>query len=77
MFLVSLRWRQKVFRGVFLWPAVGKSDSFFWGCAIMQLFLCGAKCAHFLNFIPRCGVFAYKGFFRKMFLTFPFGYRIL
>ena len=43
----------------------------------MQLSKFGAKCAPFLNFILGCGVFAYGGFFRKMFLTFPFGYRVL
>ena len=42
----------------------------------MQLWVFWAKCAHFLNFIMGCGVFAYDGIFRKMFLTFPFGYRV-
>ena len=42
----------------------------------MQLLEFGAKCAHFLNFILGCGVFAYEGIFRKIFLTFPFGYRV-
>jgi len=47
------------------------------GYAIMQLFMQGAKCAHFLNFMAECGSFAYTAFLGKMFLTFPFGERIL
>ena len=45
--------------------------------AIMQSFMQGAKCAHFLNFMAECGSFAYTAFLGKMFLTFPFGERIL
>jgi len=45
--------------------------------AIMQSCIQGAKCAHFLNFMAECGSFAYTAFLGKMFLTFPFGERIL
>ena len=43
----------------------------------MQLFMQRAKCAHFLTFMAECGSFAYTAFLGKMFLTFPFGERIL
>ena len=74
MITLSGKWR--VFRNNFPrlhpWQDVSPQE----GYAILQLLEFEAKCAHFLNFILGRGVFAYDGNFRKIFLTFPFGYRV-